>query len=81
VNAALVKHLPLTRGTRLQVRLEAFNLFNRANYDVNSILNGEFLSGPTLANPAAAANPNPRFGQYTNTLPPREVQLGARFTF
>jgi hypothetical protein len=68
-------------GGGVGVGVEAFNLFNRTNYDVNSLQNGEFLSGPTLANPALPANPNPRFGQYTNTLPSREIQLGARFTF
>jgi hypothetical protein len=81
LNLRVTYRMPLGGRTGVDLMAEAFNLFNRANYDVNSILNGEFLSGPTLANPAAAANPNPRFGQYTNTLPPREVQLGARFTF
>ena len=65
----------------IDVIAEAFNLFNRINYDVNSIINGEFLSGPTLANGALARVVNPRFGQFTATLPPREVQLGVRFTF
>jgi hypothetical protein len=65
----------------LDLIAEAFNLTNRVNYDVNSIVNGEFLSGPTRANPAAVPVPNPRYGQFTSTLPPREFQLGARFTF
>lgn len=69
-------------GTRaLELMFEAFNLTNRVNYDVNSIFNGEFLSGPTLANPAAAAVVNPRFRQYSAALPSREVQLGFRFVF
>jgi hypothetical protein len=60
---------------------EAFNLTNRVNHDVNSLINGEFLSGPTLANPNLPLVANPRYGQYTSTLPPREFQLGARVTF
>jgi outer membrane receptor protein involved in Fe transport len=60
---------------------EAFNLFNRVNYDVNSIDNAEFLAGPTLANPAIPYVDNPNFGNYSATLPPREIQLGMRYTF
>ncbi len=53
------------------------------NYDVNSLtVNGaEFLSGPTLQNPAAAAVANPNYRKYTSTLPPFEAQLGVRVTF
>jgi len=35
----------------------------------------------TNPNPTAASAPNPRFGQYTATLPPREIQLGLRVSF
>ncbi len=79
--------LRLTKRVRLGQRAgadliaEAFNLLNTVNYDVNSVQGGEFLSGPTLANPAAARVPNPRFSQFTATLPAREVQLGLRLTF
>ena len=65
----------------LEMIAEAFNLFNRANNDVNTLINGEFLSGPTAANPALPAVRNPRFGQFTDTLPAREVQLGLRLSF
>jgi hypothetical protein len=53
------------------------------NYDVNSLtVNGaEFLSGPTLQNPAPVAVPNPNYKKYTATLPPFEAQLGVRVTF
>jgi len=73
--------LRLTDRVGLDLIAEAFNLTNRKNFDPNSVINGEFLSGPTLANPRLAAVPNPRFGQYTATLPPREIQLGVRVTF
>jgi len=53
------------------------------NYDVNSLsVNGaEFLSGPTLQNPAAVAVVNPNYKKYTATLPPFEAQLGVRLVF
>ena len=81
MNVRLAYRVPLAGRAGIDVIGEAFNLFNRINYDVNSIINGEFLSGPTLANPALAKVVNPRFGQFTATLPPREIQLGVRFTF
>lgn len=81
LNVRLQYALPLGGRAKADLVAEAFNLFNRTNYDVNSLLNGEFLSGPTAANPAAVAVPNPRYGQYTATLPPREAQLGVRLTF
>lgn len=65
----------------LELVAEAFNLFNSTNYDVASIDGAEYLSGPTLANPAAAAVANPNFGKPSATLPSREFQLGLRFAF
>lgn len=80
-NLRATYRLPVGTRAGLDLIAEAFNLFNRKNFDVNSLLNGEFLSGPTLANPALPAVANPRFRDYTSTLPPREFQLGARLTF
>ena len=81
LNVRLAYRVPFAGRAGLDIIGEAFNLFNRINYDVNSVINGEFLSGPTLASPASAKVVNPRFGQYTATLPPREIQLGVRLTF
>jgi hypothetical protein len=61
--------------------VEAFNLFDETNYDINSIDSAEFLGGPTLANPALPYRPNPNFGNYRATLPGREIQLGLRYAF
>ena len=77
----LTKAIPVSGFGQLEAIAEAFNVTNQKNFDVNSIQAGEFLSGPTLANPKAAAVANPRFGQYTATLPPREIQLGLRWAF
>jgi len=52
LNVRLAYRIPLSGRAGVDVIAEAFNLFNRTNYDVNSIINGEFLSGPTLANGA-----------------------------
>ncbi len=81
VNLRVAYRLPLGERRGLDFIAEAFNLFNRDNEDVNSIVSNEFLSGPTLANPAAALVPNPRYKQYLATLPPFEMQIGVRFAF
>ena len=77
----LTKAFSLAGARRLEVLAEAFNVFNTVNYDVSSMNAGEFLSGPTIANPKPAYVPNPRFGKYSSTLPGREIQLGLRWTF
>jgi len=67
--------------TSLELIVEGFNLFDNTNYAVTSIDQAEFLSGPTLANPALPLVQNPTFGQYRATLDPREIQVGVRFRF
>jgi hypothetical protein len=57
---------------------EAFNVTNVVNYDVQSVVGGQFLTAPTATAPAT---PNPRFGQFNATLPAREFQLGVRWVF
>jgi hypothetical protein len=83
VNLRATYRLALGSRAKADVIAEFFNLLNRVNNDVNSLtVNGaEFLSGPTLANPALVAVPNPNYKKYTSTLPPFEAQLGIRFTF
>jgi len=56
----------LGEGTRIEFRIDAYNVFN--------ILN---LNGGTISTNIAAAN----FGQATNALAARVVTLGARFQF
>ncbi|MEA2490093.1 MAG: hypothetical protein QOH21_1885 [Acidobacteriota bacterium] len=60
---------------------EVFNLTDATNYNVQSVNSGRFLSGPTAANPALPKVVNPRFGQFNDTLRPREFQLGLRWNF
>ncbi|MBL8115648.1 MAG: TonB-dependent receptor [Acidobacteria bacterium] len=65
----------------LDVIAEAFNLLNTTNYDVTSIDNSKYFSGPTLAAPTRPYVANPNYGNYRATLSPREIQLGARVSF
>jgi len=82
VNLRVMHRIPFGGGGRgVDIIGEMFNLLNRTNYDVNSLIGGKYLSGPTLANPALVLTPNPRFGVYTATLPPFEAQIGVRFGF
>ena len=81
LNLRITKAFPFGGRGQLEAIAEAFNVTNFKNYDVQSVQAGEFLSGPTIANPAAAAVRNPRFGQFTSTLTPREIQLGVRWVY
>jgi hypothetical protein len=81
LNLRITKRIPFGKRGGVDVIAEAFNLLNTVNYDVNSIQTGEFLSGPTLANPALPAVANPRYGQPTATLSPFEAELGVRVQF
>jgi hypothetical protein len=64
---------------------EAFNVTDVTNYDPQSVVAGEFLSGPTAANPNLPYVANPNFGRYLGSLPiggtGREFQLGVRWVF
>jgi hypothetical protein len=57
--------LPFREGMRLQFQADAFNAFNRANWN-----------NPTVNNVTTAS-----FGQITGSLPARVLQLGGKFTF
>lgn len=81
MNLRVAKAFKLTGAGRLELIAEGFNIFNTTNYDVNSVQQGEYLSGPTVLNPTAAYVKNPRYGTYTSTFKGREIQLGLRFMF
>jgi Carboxypeptidase regulatory-like domain len=81
LNLRVAYRVPLGTSRSVDLVAEMFNLLNRTNHDVNSIIGGQNLSGPTLANPALPLLPNPRYGQFTATLPPFEAQLGVRVSF
>ena len=67
--------LPNLRGlgenAKLEIRMDAYNLFNNLNFNPTSI----------SANIGTPGNPNTNFGQDTSALGARVVTLGARFSF
>jgi hypothetical protein len=64
---ALLKNLRLTESKTLQFRLEAFNVFNHAQFFGPQSVDGNISSGT--------------FGQVVSAAAPRLVQVGAKFTF
>jgi outer membrane receptor protein involved in Fe transport len=63
------KTTAITERVKLEIRADFFNIFNHANFDNPGISGG-------------GNNPNSgQFGQITSTLPPRIIQLAARFSF
>ncbi len=64
---ALLKNVRLTESKSLQFRIEGFNIFNRAQFFGPQAVDGNINSST--------------FGQVINAIPPRLVQLGAKFVF
>ena len=67
----------IRNGLAFEAIVDAFNLFNNVNFveDTNQSSFAIFGSGAYPSTPLAA------YGRYTLALPPRQVQLAARFTF
>jgi hypothetical protein len=64
---ALLKNLRLSESKSLQFRLEAFNVFNHAEFFGPQAVNGNISSAT--------------FGQVVSAAAPRLLQAGAKFTF
>jgi hypothetical protein len=77
VDLALVKRIAWTGlgpAGRLELRIEGFNIFNRVNYGVPSLL--------AFAGTADNEQPLPTFGRIRSTVTSaRQVQVGARVVF
>jgi hypothetical protein len=58
-------NLPFREGMRLQFQADAFNVFNRTNWN-NPVVNNAGTSS---------------FGQTTGALPARVLQFGGKFSF
>jgi hypothetical protein len=65
----LSRHIRFAEHAGLEVIAEAFNLFNRANFQLP---NGTIGTGPT---------PATRFGQPNGAADPRQIQFGLRLSF
>jgi hypothetical protein len=77
VDARLSRKFPLGTRAAVDLMLEAFNLFNRANF-IEDTNQSSFVIFGTGAYPT---NPLPTYGKYTLTLPPRQLQLAAKLSF
>ena len=77
VDLRVSRKFVLGRHTAVEAILDAFNLFNRNNFfeDTNQSSFTIFGAG------AYPSNPLPTYGRYTQTLPPRQVQVAAKLTF
>jgi carboxypeptidase family protein/TonB-dependent receptor-like protein len=74
VDLAFVKAATLRNDTGLELRLEVFNVFNRANFGVPSLV--------AFAGAADGEAPLGNFGRIRNTVTSaRQLQLGVRFRF
>ena len=77
VDLALVKRVPFSKlgpAGNVELRIEAFNVFNRANYGIPSLV--------AFAGVAPNEQPLPTFGRIrTTTTPARQVQIGVRLVF
>jgi hypothetical protein len=70
---ALLKKLPLTETKSLQFRMEAFNVFNHAQFYGPASVDGN-INSATLGNSSA-------FGQVVSAAPPRLIQFAVKFSF
>ena len=67
-DASLIKNVPINERMRVQVRMEAFNMFNRSNFGIT--------------NQFTQANVNSKtFGRLLSSPNPRIMQFVARFEF
>jgi hypothetical protein len=77
IDLALVKRMAWTTlgpAGRLELRVEGFNVLNRANFGVPSLL--------AFAGTADNEAPLPTFGRIRNTVTSsRQIQVGARVVF
>src|SRR5207247_2634166 len=74
VDLSLVKNQPIAGGTKVQIRIEVFNLLNRANFAVPS---HDVFAGATQTDPIL-----PTAGQITRTSnASRQLQLSAKLIF
>ncbi|MGI8772258.1 MAG: carboxypeptidase regulatory-like domain-containing protein [Acidobacteriaceae bacterium] len=69
----------LGEKARIEVRADAYNLFNNLNFDPGSITNN--ISNTTTNNGVTTTTSNPAFGQAQRALGSRTLDIQARFSF
>jgi hypothetical protein len=77
VDVRVSRRFPLGGRASFEAILDVFNLFNRVNFfeDTNQSSFTIFGAG------AYPQNALPTYGRYTQTLPPRQVQVAGKITF
>ena len=83
VDLRLSRFFKLGEKKQLNVSLDAFNLLNRANFDeVFSVYGApNFIGTPPKHFGDGATGPIPFFGTPRTAFNPRQLQIGAKFTF
>jgi hypothetical protein len=77
VDFSLFKNIPITEGVKLQLRAEAFNIFNR----VNLFLPNASYGRPFNPNDPTSFNTDLTFGQSTAAFDPRQLQFALKLVF
>ena len=78
VDVRLSKRIAMRDRAAIVVLAEAFNLFNRSNFnEVNAV----FGRGAFPDEPQRDAQGRATYGQFEQALPPRQVQLAVRVSF
>lgn len=89
-DVALQKSIPVTERTRIDLRLDAFNVFNHTQFSglnttVNFVCSGVNCQSWTVSNLAYDSSGKlvnkTGFGTVSGVRPPRVVQIVARFSF
>ena len=75
-NMSLFKNFNFTENTRIQLRFEAYNVFNHTQWGNVNV----GLSAPTSGTPFSGANAGSS-GQITSARDPRQLQFGGKFYF
>jgi hypothetical protein len=75
VNASLTKNLQFTERWDLELRCEAFNVFNHPQ------LNNPNTSFSPTTNAQGSLDTSPSFGLITSALDPRDIQLGLHLSW
>jgi hypothetical protein len=76
-DAGLIKNIQITEKTRLQLRVEAFNVLNNVNFAISSGAGALNTGENSLVFDINSTN----FGRITNAFSPRIIQFAGRFEF
>ncbi len=78
-DTALFKNIPVRNELVLQFRLETYNTFNHAEF--NDVYDTATFKNANTSDLSLNPETDSTFGQLSNTLPPRRLQLALRINF